>query len=136
MDPAFMRQGVVLVAAALSLGALGACKRGAPDARDVNVSWNTASPPRAGEATTADVTLRDAAGAPVQGARLQVQAFMPHPGMAPVAATVSERAGGVYRAELRFTMAGPWTVLVKGTLADGRAVSHQIDIPEVRPAAQ
>jgi hypothetical protein len=80
----------------------------------------------------ADVTLRDRSRQPVHGARLQLQAFMSHPGMAPVLATAEERADGVYRATLRFTMAGPWTIVIQGSLPDGRTVTHRVDIPDVQ----
>lgn len=127
---------ILLVLAALTIASAPACRRAAGEARDVTISWSTAAPPVAGTATSADVTLRDAAARPVVGARVELQAFMPHPGMPPLLATATEGDAGVYRAQLRFTMAGPWTVLIKGFLADGRALNKRIDIPDVRPAAR
>lgn len=122
--------------AALTIASVAGCRRAAGEARDVTISWSTTAPPAAGAVTSADVTLRDASARPVHGARLELQAFMPHPGMAPVVATATEGNAGVYRAQLRFTMAGPWTVLVRGSLPDGRTLNQRIDIPDVRPAAR
>jgi hypothetical protein len=89
--------------------------------------------PTAGDVTIADVSLTDAAHRPLRGARIELQAFMSHPGMAPVVTTAEERGDGVYRGRLQFTMAGPWTVLVRGSLPDGRTVTDRVDVPDVRP---
>ena len=74
-----------------------------------------------------------AADRPVAGARLQVQGFMSHPGMAPVSAAVDERGNGLYDARFRFTMAGDWIIRVTGTAPDGRAIDQQLDAIAVRP---
>lgn len=108
--------------------------RGAGEARDVSLSWAAPAKPIVDESFTADVTLRDASGHPVRGARLEVQAFMSHPGMAPVIAIAAERDGGVYRADLRFAMAGQWIVMVKGSLRDGRTLKQRVDTLDVRPS--
>ena len=39
---------------------------------------------------------------------------------------------GVYEAELQFTMRGDWILLVGGTLPDGAAINHRIDVAGVR----
>lgn len=122
------RLALVLFLAAAVAGAACAAR----PADEVTVSWRAASAPRVGDETVADVTLRDLARRPVRGARLQLQAFMSHPGMAPVVAAAEERTDGVYRASLRFTMAGPWTVVIQGSLPDGRTLTHRVDIPDVR----
>jgi len=59
---------------------------------------------------------------------------MSHPGMAPILAVAEERGDGVYLVRFQFTMAGDWVVLVKGSLPDGRMVSHRVDIADVRPS--
>ena len=102
-------------------------------AEAIDVAWTLtpkASP--AGIATLATLTVRDRAGRPVRGAKLQIEGFMSHPGMAPVIATVAERGDGVYEASLQFSMAGDWIVLVKGRLPDGRPIEHRIDVPNVQ----
>ncbi len=84
----------------------------------------------------ANLTMRvlDRDRRPVPGARLSIAAHMSHPGMAPVEATVTERANGVYEATLDFSMAGDWVLVVSGALANGTPLSHRIDVPNVRPS--
>jgi hypothetical protein len=59
---------------------------------------------------------------------------MSHPGMAPFLATATERGKGVYQVALRFTMAGDWIVLVRGSLSNGDKVEYRIDVPGVPSA--
>lgn len=73
------------------------------------------------------LTLRDAEGLPVRGARLRIEAHMSHPGMAPVLAEARERPDGVYEASLELTMAGAWTLVASGALADGRVITRTLD---------
>jgi hypothetical protein len=113
---------------------IGACAA-APDARDIDLTWRTTPTlPVVGATTTAEIVLRDGARQPVSGARLDVEGHMSHPGMAPVIGTAREREAGVYQIEFQLPMAGDWIVLVRGTLADGRTLSHRVDIAGVRPA--
>ena len=72
-------------------------------------------------------TLRDAEGLPVRGARLRIEAHMSHPGMAPVLAEAREHPDGVYEASLELTMAGAWTLVASGALADGRVITRTLD---------
>ncbi len=74
----------------------------------------------------ATVTLRDRARRPVPGARLEITGFMSHPGMAPLVTTVTEQGDGVYVSDLRFTMAGDWTLLVTGDMPDGQKISTSL----------
>jgi hypothetical protein len=67
------------------------------------------------------------------GARLRVEGHMAHPGMAPVLAEARDLGRGRYQADLTFTMAGDWFLIVSGALPDGRRVEHRIDIAGVRP---
>jgi hypothetical protein len=98
------------------------------------VEWRmTPTPPVVGTPTTLEVTLRDRSRRPVQGARIQVEAHMSHPGMAPIVAPAEERGDGVYDARLQLTMRGEWILMITGTLPDGRRLSHRIEIPDVGP---
>jgi hypothetical protein len=118
-----------LAAATACLLLTSACRRSGATAADVTVVWSlTPAPPLAGSSSTLTLRLRDAAQRPVRGAALGIEAFMSHPGMAPVSATASESGDGVYTAPLTFTMSGDWILLVKGTLADGRILTHRIDV--------
>lgn len=78
-----------------------------------------------GRDTAVTVTVRDAAGQPVDAATLEIQALMAHPGMAPLIEPAQGQGHGVYAAHLQFTMAGDWDVLVTGRLPDGRRVRQR-----------
>lgn len=88
--------------------------------------------PVQGDPAIATLTLRDANGAPVPGARLELEAHMPHPGMAPVVSTPREVGDGVYVAPLQFTMPGRWTLVASGVLRDGRRLLESHDITAVK----
>jgi hypothetical protein len=111
-----------------------ACHRTA-QAHDLTFE-SSLSPRRVAVGRPALLELRvlDAAGRPVLGAHLRVEAQMSHPGMAPFLATATERGNGVYDVPLRFSMAGDWIVLVTGSLANGDSVEYRVEVPGVQPA--
>ena len=74
------------------------------------------------------VTLRDAAGQPVDNAQLAVEANMSHAGMTPVIANGTSGKDGVYRVPLTWTMAGDWYVDVKFTLPDGQKITRRFPV--------
>ena len=123
----------LLVLLVFGTAAAPACRRGPSVAEDVRLDWMTLSLPEVQADTVGHITLGDAAGRPLRGAVLQVEALMAHPGMAPVAATVSESGDGVYRVRVRFTMAGDWILMVTGALPDGRTLNRRIDVAHVKP---
>ncbi len=88
--------------------------------------------PVIGTVTSVRITLRDADRNPIDGAHLQLEAHMSHPGMRPVVASAIERVEGVYEAQLRFTMTGDWVLLVSAVLPDGERVEERIDVAHVR----
>jgi hypothetical protein len=100
---------------------------------EITLSW---SAPAAvvGEPLSAEFRLSDRDHRPVTGGRLRIEAHMLHPGMAPVLVAVDEAGDGLYRARIPFSMAGDWIVMVTGTLPDGRAFTHRVDVANVRPA--
>jgi hypothetical protein len=111
------------------------CQRGADNANDFTASLSvTPDPPRVGAAQVA-VSLRDTVGQPVTGAQVELEGTMSHAGMTPVIAAATEDAPGVYRADLEFTMAGDWIIIVRATLTDGRTWQRQIDLPGVQGKA-
>jgi hypothetical protein len=77
------------------------------------------------------VKLRDAAGEPVPGARVNLEAGMSHPGMAPVFGEVREVTPGRYQGSLEFAMPGDWVILIHVTLPDGRKLERQVSVPGV-----
>ena len=89
---------------------------------DVGIS---PTPPLVGP-TRLLISLSDSAGAPVEGAEVQVDGNMTHAGMAPVFGTAQEEGDGMYVIPgFRFTMAGDWILTVRVTLADGRQGSYE-----------
>jgi hypothetical protein len=118
----------VLFALALAAG----CRPGAQEAPEIALAWRVApSPPRIGPATFS-LALTDAAGRPVQGAEVRLEGNMSHPGMKPVFGHAREAEPGRYRANLEFTMAGDWFVLVEAKLPDGRFLERRLDLAGVR----
>jgi hypothetical protein len=74
------------------------------------------------------VALKDPAGQPVDGARLEVEANMGHAGMIPVLAGTAESQAGLYRVPLQWTMAGDWYVDLKFILPDGQQVVRRYPV--------
>lgn len=111
---------------------LNGCQRQREPGGDISVEHEIEPrPPRVG---TARVTLRvaDASGRPLGGARVRLEANMSHAGMRPVFAEAGEQEPGRYRAELGFTMAGDWVVLVRLVMPDGREIERQFDVKGVQ----
>ena len=121
----------VCTAALLFLIAL-ACHSN-PGSSDLTIEYNTTPQPvRVGPATI-DLKLTQKNGAPLSGARVELEGNMSHPGMTPVRGEASEIAPGAYRGTLQLTMAGDWIVLVHITLADGQRLQREIELKAVRP---
>jgi hypothetical protein len=89
------------------------------------------TPPRTGPATVT-LKLADYAGKPIDGARINLEGDMSHPGMRPVFSEAREAEPGRYEANLEFTMGGDWVILVHITLPDGRELQRQIDVKGVQ----
>ena len=124
------RLGVALVAGTILLGC------GQPRSTDdVSLRWTLdPSVPSASADTIARITVHDERQRPVTGARLQLEAHMSHPGMAPVVGRFSDRGGGAYDTRLQFSMAGDWVLVVTGELPDGRRITRSLPVAGVRPA--
>jgi hypothetical protein len=59
------------------------------------------------------VRVRDASGAPVTGAAVSFSYTMDMPGMTIEESRAEERGAGIYEGSARFTMGGPWGVVVQ-----------------------
>jgi hypothetical protein len=95
---------------------------------DYQVSFATEpSPPKVGDGTVI-VTLLDANGQPVDGARVSLEANMNHAGMVPVYADISSGDAGVYRTPLKWTMGGEWYVDANITLRGGEVVRRRFPV--------
>jgi hypothetical protein len=123
--PAWTRTALACAAA------LTACS---PQPAPPRLAIDWAAPPAVGVESVANLRLLDASDRPVPRAALRVNAFMSHPGMAPVEAAVEEQGDGHYRVRLHFTMAGDWVVRVQGATTDGRSIDVQDAVHGVRPA--
>lgn len=87
-------------------------------------------PPRVGLARI-ELRLLGPTGVPQHGAAVKIEGNMSHPGMAPSLADAREVAPGDYRADLRLTMAGDWTLRVDARLADGETAHRTLNLPRV-----
>lgn len=90
-------------------------------------------PPKVGIPSTLNISMADSTGKPVAGAELSLEATMTHPGMAPVSATAEEVSPGDYSAEIEFTMAGDWFVIVNARLESGASIERNLPLPAVQP---
>ncbi len=98
----------------------------------ITLDWEIEpSPPRVGKATL-NLTLRDSTGHLITGANVKLEGNMSHPGMKPIIANAEEIEPGQYSAEMNFTMAGDWFVIVTTSLGDSTEVETQIKVPGVR----
>ena len=77
--------------------------------------------------------LADAAGKPINGARISIEADMSHAGMSPVFAETKETDPGHYQANLELRMAGDWVIFLHVTLPGGEKLERWIDVRGVRP---
>ena len=114
------------------MGALAGCGRvqratqGGNDGFTVAMTTEPAAP-TVGQGLVV-VTLRDPAGAPVEVARLDVEANMSHAGMVPVMGQADAGPGGVYRVPMTWSMAGDWYLDVTFRLPDGRIVARRFPV--------
>jgi len=118
--------GVVLLLLLAGCGRVQQANPATPDSYMVTLTANPA-PPVVGAAAVS-VTLRDAAGQPVDDARVAIEANMSHAGMTPVMADGAAGQDGVYRVPLTWTMAGDWYVDVKFTLPDGQKITRRFPL--------
>jgi hypothetical protein len=121
-----------LLCLSLGFAALAAgCRASASSAAGVDISIDI-NDPAAGQPTALVVHLVDSAGAPIEGAAVEVEGNMRHAGMVPVLAPAVEDSPGRYVAEgFVFSMGGDWVMTVRASLADGRKAERSIELPGV-----
>ena len=116
MAPEALSRGVTAWLVACCVFSLG-CGR---SSSGIAVSWVIEpTPPVTVVPTVVRLTLQDDDGRPVRGAKLQLEAHMSHPGMAPILSQITERNDGAYETRVHLSMAGEWVFVVTGRLADG-----------------
>jgi hypothetical protein len=119
--------GFACVAVLLTSG----CSKPIASRADVAIEYGINPPPvRVGPAVRT-VKLRDAAGAPVAGAHVNLEADMSHPGMAPVFGETREVGPGQYQGSLEFAMSGDCVILIHATLPDGRTLERDVNVAGV-----
>jgi YtkA-like len=118
--------GGLLLAVSMS----GACAR-QPVAEDTSGARMTAQlmppQPTVGPATLT-INVSGATAATLGRATVEVVAYMGHPGMAPVVATVTPRGPDVYDAAVDFTMPGSWVLIATVKLHDGRRLESRVPV--------
>jgi hypothetical protein len=125
-----------LVAGCLALASSLACTRERSADIPLRIAWAIdPAPPAAGVSTLVRVVVSDDQQQPVTGARLRLEGHMSHPGMTPVTADMIESTQGTYEAQLQFSMAGDWLLVVAGALSDGTRVTQQLELAGVKPGA-
>lgn len=125
------RAGVLRTVACAAVLLASGCRKPVEPQSDVAIDYAIRPQPvRIGPAIL-NVKLRDVAGQPVAGARVNLEADMSHPGMAPLFADAKEIAAGQYQAALEFAMPGDWFVLIHVALPDGRRLERQLSVPGV-----
>jgi nitrogen fixation protein FixH len=121
-----------LAVAGLLLCLVAACN-GRSTAEDFRITWALdPSAPSTSTDTVVRLSIADRDQRPITGARLRLEAHMPHPGMAPVVTELTERGPGEFDARLRFTMAGDWSLVLTGVMPDGRRLTEQTRVAGVR----
>ncbi|RME85915.1 MAG: hypothetical protein D6775_01525 [Caldilineae bacterium] len=123
----------VLLALVLLLGFPTACSRGARTEAlpDYQLQLRVLPhPPQVGESTLI-LSLTDAEGRPVSGARLEIKGDMSHAGMQPVLTEALPGDPGTYKALITWSMAGDWIVTITVKLPDGRRFRRRFDLTVV-----
>jgi len=92
----------------------------------VQVTATTASPPKAGD-NALTISITDAQGKPVTGAKITTSVAMTSMDMGTTHPAVTEKGGGKYSATATFSMAGPWRVKVKVILPGQKPVLKAFD---------
>lgn len=125
-----MNSRCVSIVALLILLVLAACGQqssATPAPVKLDMSARVEPEPLAVGEATLIVTLKDAAGSPVDNATLKIHGDMDHEGMSPFDAQASEGTSGEYRVPFEWTMGGGWVITVTAQLSGGGEVSKSFD---------
>lgn len=106
----------LLVLVGLVLAACGQQNATPPASLDIDIVARVEPElPAVGESTLI-VTLKDASGAPIDGARLRVQGNMDHAGMVTINREIDQSSNGEYQIPFEWTMGGGWVVEITAQL--------------------
>lgn len=129
LEPLFVKVKILLLVLSISVAG---CQSAGDAQPDVKVDWRIEpSPPQVGK-TTLNLTLKDSTDHLITGADIKLEGNMSHPGMNPFFTSAKEVEPGQYSAEMNFTMAGDWFIIVTISLGDSTKVEKQIKVPGVR----
>lgn len=122
-----------LALAAAVMVSLAGCQRAsqqtsADQAPEITAALTFDTEPLTVGPATVTLTLKDANGAPVEGAKVSLKGDMSHAGMQPVLTDATESAGGNYQAPWVWTMSGDWIVTITAALPDGRTLVRRVDL--------
>lgn len=123
--------GVLMILLTVSFS-FSACQSSEETQPNIQLDWEIEPNPPAVGMAVINITLRDSTEQLIEGADVELEGNMSHPGMQPVFATAEEVEPGIYSAEVEFTMGGDWFFLIESTLPDDRVVERQININGVR----
>lgn len=104
------------------------CGRGQNDFSDVGVDVSLSPSPAEVGPARVFVTLKNASGAPIESAQVEVEGTVAGSDTAPVTAQAPEVDPGRYGASLVFGEAGKWFIVVRASLPDGRLFERKVDI--------
>ena len=76
------------------------------------VKMRLALPTSTAAMTTLFVSVTDTEGVPIDGARIQANAFMTNMRMSTDAVSITALAQGAYEVRLHLSMAGPWAIIL------------------------
>jgi len=107
------------IAALLGIVVLVACQKSAPPAAAPGSLWlgkmtltTTPAPPVSDQDVSFQLHLTDANGAPVKGAKVTADLVMITMDMGKNEVRFAEKGNGDYQGTGKFTMAGPWNVVI------------------------
>jgi hypothetical protein len=112
---------------------ISSCSQSSESSARVTIQHEILPQPARVGAAIVTLKLADAAGKPVTGAHIAIEADMTHAGMSPRFADAKETDSGLYQSPLEFSMAGDWVILLHVALPGGKKLEQQFDVRGVRP---
>lgn len=127
-----LRTPFILIMVLMGLVGMAGCRQATPTPSapaDVKLTMRVdPDPPAVGEGTLV-ITLANADGTPIDGAKVSALGEMDHAGMAPVEDSAKTGQNGEYRVPFSWTMGGGWVVTITAELPNnGGTVTEKFDV--------